>query len=369
MSQESIVYNTDPDFIDNPPTEEIIRIFRNMEDGRYYGRHSDGTDEPIAEEGTLTVQDNGVIIETSVDTVNFEGATVTLDESGKVTVTITPPTIDGSGTTNFLPIWTDSNTLGTSILEQVSGKIGITADPEQVGGLGSLAKLSIREEDGVSIELIRTINGPDLRNVIAMYSFTNLNSEAKSEIRSYKAHGTMESPTQVSDGEHVLRIGSLPYVNGAYRLNAEISFLMGTGVGVGSYPSTINFNVTNTGSTANTRRMVIDMDGDVMIGTIYPPTAKLHVLGDNNTDSTYSAKFANSDQDALLHIRNSGHVNIGSDTLVASALLNLDSVTGALLVPRMTEAQRDALTAVDGMTIYNTTSGSFNFREGGVWNT
>jgi hypothetical protein len=43
----------------------------------------------------------------------------------------------------------------------------------------------------------------------------------------------------------------------------------------------------------------------------------------------------------------------------ASAALDISSTTGALLVPRMTSTNRDALTAKEGMIIYNTTSKTF----------
>ncbi len=60
-------------------------------------------------------------------------------------------------------------------------------------------------------------------------------------------------------------------------------------------------------------------------------------------------------------------LGIGTDTPATSALLDLTSTTGSLLVSRMTTTQRDALTAVNGMVLYNTTTGAFNFREGGAW--
>ena len=59
---------------------------------------------------------------------------------------------------------------------------------------------------------------------------------------------------------------------------------------------------------------------------------------------------------------------IGVDAQPAtSAILELQSTVGALLLPRMTTTQRDALTAVDGMLIYNTTTGVTESYESGAW--
>lgn len=60
-------------------------------------------------------------------------------------------------------------------------------------------------------------------------------------------------------------------------------------------------------------------------------------------------------------------VKVGIGTTTPQGALDVVSTTGALIVPRMTTVQRDALTAVNGMIIYNTTTNQFNFREGGVW--
>jgi len=63
-----------------------------------------------------------------------------------------------------------------------------------------------------------------------------------------------------------------------------------------------------------------------------------------------------------------GAMTIGAAAApTTSALLDLSSTTGALLVPRMTTAQRDALTAANGMIVYNSTTNAFNFYENGAW--
>lgn len=64
---------------------------------------------------------------------------------------------------------------------------------------------------------------------------------------------------------------------------------------------------------------------------------------------------------------NGGNVGIGNATPPASNLLDLVSTTAALVVSRMTTTERNALTAVNGMIIYNTTTNAFNFREAAAW--
>jgi hypothetical protein len=68
-----------------------------------------------------------------------------------------------------------------------------------------------------------------------------------------------------------------------------------------------------------------------------------------------------------------GSASTGSLTLTkvagvpVSAALEIQSSDGALLISRMTEAERDALDVTPGMIIYNLDTGVFNFREGVVW--
>lgn len=51
----------------------------------------------------------------------------------------------------------------------------------------------------------------------------------------------------------------------------------------------------------------------------------------------------------------------------ASAMLDLVATTKGALIPRMTTTQRDAITAAEGLLIYNTTTHSFNVYNGTVW--
>jgi hypothetical protein len=62
------------------------------------------------------------------------------------------------------------------------------------------------------------------------------------------------------------------------------------------------------------------------------------------------------------------NVGIGTDTPNAKALLDVASTTKGFLPPRMTTAQRDAITSVPaGLMIYNTSTNKLNFYNGSAW--
>lgn len=62
-----------------------------------------------------------------------------------------------------------------------------------------------------------------------------------------------------------------------------------------------------------------------------------------------------------------GTLGVGTIAPATSAALEILSTTGALLVPRMTNTQRDALTPVNGMIIYSSTSNQLQGYVGGAW--
>ena len=66
-------------------------------------------------------------------------------------------------------------------------------------------------------------------------------------------------------------------------------------------------------------------------------------------------------------IDENGNIGIGTTAPATSAILDITSTTGALLISRMNTAARDALTAINGMIIYNSQTNAFNFYENGSW--
>lgn len=73
----------------------------------------------------------------------------------------------------------------------------------------------------------------------------------------------------------------------------------------------------------------------------------------------------------MLTIETDGRVQLGAPASrtapPVSALLNLETTTGALLFPRLTTTQRNALTAVNGMMIFNTSLTTMQYYSGGAW--
>lgn len=140
-----------------------------------------------------------------------------------------------------------------------------------------------------------------------------------------KSRGTLASPTAALVGDTLSGLqGRGMQSNGAFSSvnNATILFIAAenfTSTANGTY---ITFSVTPNTTTSRVERMRIDHNGNVGIGT----------------------------------------------TPNANALLDVASTTKAVLLPRMTTTQRDAISSpVEGMIIYNTTTHVFNFRNASAW--
>ena len=78
-----------------------------------------------------------------------------------------------------------------------------------------------------------------------------------------------------------------------------------------------------------------------------------------------SVIIKNSSDNTIMVVEDDGDVGIG--TITPQGKLDLISSTGALIVPRMTGTERDALPEINGSIIYNTATNAFNFYENGAW--
>ena len=85
---------------------------------------------------------------------------------------------------------------------------------------------------------------------------------------------------------------------------------------------------------------------------------------DDNTSLRYGVY--SSDANASNYF--AGKTGIGTNAPNASSILDLTSTTLGLLMPRMTETERDAIgTPATGLMVYNTDTNAFNYYNGSVW--
>jgi hypothetical protein len=134
-------------------------------------------------------------------------------------------------------------------------------------------------------------------------------------------------------------------------LNSDTSTISGSGLKVLSTGGSVandGFDYYNYGVNINSSGVFTNSGS----GTSYKIGLNVNV---SNGEVNYAALF------------NGGSVGIGTTTPATSALLDLTSTTGALLVPRMTTIEKNALTAVNGMIIYDTTLNKFQGYEASAW--
>jgi len=81
----------------------------------------------------------------------------------------------------------------------------------------------------------------------------------------------------------------------------------------------------------------------------------------------FGSNFTTSASHAVIFHDTSIPIKVGIGTTSPQGALDVNSTTGAFIVPRMTTAQRNALPPVNGMIIYNTITNQFNFYENGAW--
>lgn len=126
-----------------------------------------------------------------------------------------------------------------------------------------------------------------------------------------------------------------------------------------------------TGGYSNGNSMVITAGnrGNVIIGAD-AGIARLNVVGSSTTSTDYSIIVTNSGGSTTtpaICAQNNQKVGIGTNSVDSGATLEVDGTTGGILFPRLSTTNRDALTPVNGLVIYNSTTNKLQVYAGGAW--
>jgi len=127
----------------------------------------------------------------------------------------------------------------------------------------------------------------------------------------------------------------------------------------GSITGAFTFQRT-TGSTAfnfNARPLDLTSQSIINFGQSSASTGSQFFRFFENNSSTVQTQFASSGEDSFINALG-GDLNIGANAVATT--VSLDSNLGALRLNRLTTTERDALTALEGMFIYNDTDNKVN---------
>lgn len=253
------------------------------------------------------------------------------------------------------------------------GTLGVTAITwSQFSGAGQYAA------DGQGIELTGNTFSLELNGSTLSKSATGLKV----------ADGGL-TDTQIASGANIAFGKMVPLTASRVAITDPIGVITTTSSVTSTeitYLSGVTSNIqTQLNSKAATGNYLTDLTGDVTAtgpgsaaATVANVGGKTAAAVSTSVDDTTNATSA-STASRIMKRDASGNVNV--KTLIAetqvmvgqnatpagSAALEISSTTGALLMPRMSTAQRDALTAVNGMVIYNSSTNLFEGYVSGAW--
>jgi len=257
------------------------------------------------------------------------GATKTLQgdtwKSADLTKTWTPPAASGTllssaaavtiaqGGTNNTSAYTTGSIMffdGTKITEDNTNLFWDDTNNRMRVGTGE----STFTRSGSSKGSALTVSGQGGSNAydIGLHKHSNT---LNPEVYFLRSEGSEASPSIVSDGDLIGAISFVAYDGTDYEYGARITALVQGTPGNNDMPASLNFYTVPDGSRTATRAMQLGQDG---------------------------------------------HVAIGTSAATTSAKLDIQGTDGAILLPRLTTVQRDALTPTAGMMVYNTTTSEFN---------
>ena len=278
--------------------------------------------------------------------------------------------VGGSGTTNYVPKFTASGTIGNSQIFDNGTNVGIiTTSPTNL--LTLVGSLTGRGIDFVSQANFATVTGKityettnDLFRIINTSSWgnsalifgTNNTERARFTLSGRLLIGTSTESTYILDANGTVRVqgtelrldNATTGVINLYSATPTINFFSGGGYTL--YRSGTNMFLNSNGS------LYLQVGGN----------HAYQIDGGNG----HILRSGISGGAALARLDTGGSLSIGKGTsaAVASSILELSSTTKGFLPPRMTNAQMVAITSpATGLVVYDTTNNKLNVYDGTNW--
>ena len=302
--------------------------------------------------------------------------------------------VTGSGTALYVPRWETSTRLTNSTIQyDSSNRIGINSTPISNAAVRITSTYSINQSlsvSGANSNSYLTL-GTNAATVNAYGHVTTIGQGFNSNLAFLANLGSGWSGQTISAGFAYLEGGFVNKQTNAYVLYGLMNGTSGAKWGfdlqlTGNNLSTNNYGgrlfVSGASSSNNGLNISVSGTNSIVnygldISVTANTTGQATAIRTTSGNILFNSSYGNYDF-VVRGLTSSNHLifgkastnNVGIGTFLPNpvAKLDVESTTSGFLPPRMTTAQRDAISAVAGLVVYNTTTNKHQGFNGTTWN-